>query len=60
MTPREEEVLRWAIRFIQNENSQSDLKELAGSQSMDIPVEFMNLAEAVERLPEEIRKKYEV
>ena len=57
MTAEQEQVIRWAVRFIQNEECQSYLGDLEGTQSMSAPVEFMNLAEAVKQLPD--REKYE-
>jgi hypothetical protein len=36
------------VRFAENETSQTSYAELRGSNSMDIPVEFLNLCEFAE------------
>ena len=58
MTPEEQEVLKSAVRFIESDSAQSDLRDLEGSHSPSIPVDFLTLAEAVENLPETVRERY--
>jgi hypothetical protein len=58
MTPEEEEVLKCAVRFIESDSAQSDLRDLEGSNSPSMPVDFVTLAEAVENLPETVRERY--
>lgn len=46
----EDRVIKAAIAFVANEQNQMDYKALEGTISMDLPVEFCNLMEAVEVL----------
>lgn len=61
MTPAEEEVLKRAVQFIQGDLAQQDLRDLRATTSRP-PSRlrpFFALAEAVEELPESVRKRYE-
>lgn len=51
MTPAEEAVLQAAVRFIEGQAAQRDLRELKEAPGPNVPVEFLALAEAVAKLP---------
>jgi hypothetical protein len=59
MTPAEEAVLQAAVQFIQGDAAQRDLRELREFPGPNTPVEFLTLAEAIEKLPDSIRQRHE-
>jgi hypothetical protein len=58
MTPAEYEVLKRAVQFIQGDAAQRDLRELKEAPGPNVPAEFLALAEAVAKLPDNARKSY--
>jgi hypothetical protein len=51
MTPAENYVLQAAVRFIESDAAQRDLRDLKEAPGPNVPVEFLALADAVAKLP---------